>query len=179
MQFSGRNVPLWQLNGIYVSGSHLVESADKPRTWQSVSDDPRATQTTHTEAYIYCLNTTTHCIPVVTDAGTIIRFRDWEELENGDLPGQYEWNFRVMQELNTNDPHAQWENIGGPNYYSAVSPIMQIATPNGKVPIASIRIGDTVFADVHGGTPTLTTVLGVCNVITMSDAHNHFWATNV
>jgi hypothetical protein len=179
LQFSGRSVPLWQLNGVYVSGSHLVESTDNPGTWHSVSDDPRATLTQHTEEYIYCLNTTTRVIPVVTDTGSIIWFRDWEELEDTDTRGQYEWNFRVMQELNKDAPHAQWGKIGGPNYYSAVSPNMQIATPNGKVPIASIRIGDTVFADVHNGTRTLTTVLGICNIITMSDVHNHFWATNM
>jgi hypothetical protein len=84
-----------------------------------------------------------------------------------------------MQELNKGAPHVQWGKIGGPNYYSAVSPIMQIATPNGKVPITSIRIGDTVFGDVHNGTPTLTTVLGICNIITMADTTNPFWATNM
>jgi hypothetical protein len=178
LQFSGRRVPLWQLNGVYVSGSHLVESADKPGIWHSVSDDPRATLTQHTEEYIYCLNTTTRVIPVITETGNILRFRDWEELENTDIRGQYEWNFRVMHELNKNVPLAHWGEIGGANYYPAVSPNLHVATPNGNVPIESIRIGDTVFSDIAKNVPTLTTVIGVCHVNTMADTANPFWATN-
>jgi len=178
MQFSGCNVPLWQLNGIYVSGSHLVESADKPGAWQSVSDDPRATQTSHTEEYIYCLNTTTHCIPVVTNTGSILRFRDWEELENGDLPGQYEWNFRVMQELNKSAPHTTWSNtIGADMPYPAVSPSTYVATPNGHREISAIQVGDTVYSDITSREPT--TVVGVCQIQTTAEVSGGLWETSM
>ena len=178
MQFSGRDVPLWLIDGVYVSGSHLVESSIKPGTWHPVADDTRAIRTAYTDGYIYCLNTTTHCIPVVTNTGTVLRFRDWEELEDDDTRGHFEWNFRVMQELNKTAPNTTWSNaIGAQMPYPAVSPNTHIMTPNGARQIDSIRVGDKVYSDAMLQQPT--TVVGVCHIRTDADPTSDLWATGM
>jgi hypothetical protein len=178
LQFSGRDVPLWMIDGVYVSGSHLVESSAKPGTWHPVAEDSRAIRTAYTDGYIYCLNTTTHCIPVVTNTGAILRFRDWEELEDADVRGHYEWNFRVMQELNKTAIHTTWSNaIGAEMPYPAVSPNTYVATPNGNREIASIRVGDTVYSDITSHEPT--TVVGVCKIQTIAEVSGGLWETSM
>ena len=84
IRMEGNNIPLYNLNGIYVSGSHLVKGTD--HVWKLVASDERAVKTDKTSTILYCFNTTSNMIPiVVTDQSQQhILFRDWEEIDNDD-----------------------------------------------------------------------------------------------
>ena len=89
----GRDIPLHYLNGIIVSGSHLVKGEDGE--WKSVSKDERATQTSiEDKSTLYIVLIQLHIIFLYsTDSKSeIILFRDWEEIDDEDEKGQYEWN---------------------------------------------------------------------------------------
>ena len=108
IQMDGTEIPLYYLNGIMVSGSHLVKGKDGE--WKSVSEDERATQTNVESSVLYCFNTTTHTIPVINTESEITLFRDWDELEDDDEKGQYEWNYIVLKMLNKFTNYNTWKD---------------------------------------------------------------------
>ena len=179
MKMSGKSVKLWNMNGIYVTGSHLVESRPNSNSWHSVATDSRAVKTSYREGYIYCLNTTTHTIPVNTTDGSIITFRDWEELADKDAYGHYEWNYRVLQALNSSKSYKQWaDSINSSIYYPAVAPSTYIETPLGNRRICDIHIGDLVYDQNH----IPTDVIGIIHSTTRVSKQallKGTWATNM
>lgn len=109
IEMDGKDIPLYNLKGILVSGSHLVKGTDGE--WKSVSNDERAFQTDIESSILYCFNTTTHNIPVFTDSKSeIIHFRDWEEIADDDQKGQYEWNYIVLKMLNKLSNYESWKD---------------------------------------------------------------------
>lgn len=174
---SGRDVPLWHIDSIYVSGTHLVQSETNSESWHPVAEDPRAVRTSYMEGYIYCLNTSSHIIPIENGNGQIIHFRDWEELDNLDSKGHFEWNFNVSRELNASQSYEKWGPFArGLIAYPALSSNTLINTPDGLVPLSSIRIGDIV----HGQDMKPTEVLGVCTVRTyIQNPSENVWASNM
>jgi hypothetical protein len=73
MRLTRRNEKMYELNGITVSGSHVVEFCDK---WIKVSDHPYANLlASYNKPYLYCLNTSSKTITI---DGT--KFTDWDEL---------------------------------------------------------------------------------------------------
>jgi hypothetical protein len=108
IQMDGTEIPLYHLNGIMVSGSHLVKGKDGE--WKSVSEDERAIETRVESSVLFCFNTTTHNIPVYSDKKEIIIFRDWEEIEDDDEKGQYEWNYIVLKMLNKFTNYNIWKD---------------------------------------------------------------------
>ena len=170
MEFQHETAEMYELYGIHVSGSHIVfkdENANEPIF---VRDHPAAIRQFcwfEKPITLYCLNTTTHRIPVVslgTDAsGHIvhrqIQFSDWEELPDSEtLPGgkheddpQLRWNRHVFETLN---PGAEWAAEAAETISEAVlHPTTLVRTPNnGLLEISNIRPGMEVLdAD---GTPT-------------------------
>jgi hypothetical protein len=173
---SGRGVPLWRIDNIYVSGTHLIQSDINSDSWHPVSQDSRAHRTSYMEGYIYCLNTSSHTIPVETSDGKHINFRDWEELDNSDRRGHFEWNYNVSRELNKSASYEKWGPLGREDiHYPALSSNTQIKTPNGNISISSVHVGDIVYG--HDMKPT--EVLGVCTVQTYTDSNYDSWATNM
>ena len=95
LRMDGNATPLYELEGIRVSGSHLVHLNGK---WQSVSEDSRSVPVQQKESVLYCLNTTNRLIPVQTNKGSTVLFRDWEELDEEDTIGQEAWD-RVVSKI--------------------------------------------------------------------------------
>ena len=96
---NGKEVDLYNINGIYVSGSHLVLGTDN--NWKCVSSDERAVKVDIKSNIIYCFNTTTHNIPVFSSTlNNTIMFRDWEEIDDTDVLGQYIWIYTILKTLN-------------------------------------------------------------------------------
>jgi hypothetical protein len=95
LRMDGSTTPLYDLEGIRVSGSHLVNHQGK---WQSVSEDSRSVPVQQKESVLHCLNTTNRLIPVQTNQGSTVLFRDWEELEEKDTTGQEAWD-RVVSKI--------------------------------------------------------------------------------
>lgn len=139
MTFSGKNVTLYNLDGIYVSGSHLV----KGDTWHSVSKDSRAIKTTVQSNILYCFNTTSNTIPIHGSNGTVL-FRDWEEIAENDKKGQYLWNYIMLTTLNHSSNYSKWKD--GLTILENI-PLMNatVKTNKGFVDISTLRIHDTVL----------------------------------
>ena len=67
------NVDMYDLNGIIVSGTHMV----KHNKWIKVSEHPLSIKIVYSDPYIYCLNTSSKKI-LIND----MIFGDWDELYN-------------------------------------------------------------------------------------------------
>jgi hypothetical protein len=81
IKFLGTGVPMFVYEGVVVSGEHLVLEDGK---WIYVRDSPKSVEYYgHNPEFIYCLNTSTHRIPI----GNTI-FADYEEIEE---PPNYEF----------------------------------------------------------------------------------------
>lgn len=177
LKMSGKNVPLWIIEGIYVSGTHLVENEKVSDTWNSVETDIRSKKTHYTEGYLYCLNTTNHIIPVLGHLGKKIQFRDWEEIREYDIQTHYQWNYNILEFLNKHTPNIHWLHYVDINSsYPSLSPVVRICTPDGQKAISEIKIGDYVLDEFE----LPTEVLGVIETITEVPNNNTiYWSSNM
>jgi hypothetical protein len=108
MKMDGSESHMYELDGIYVSGSHLVKNREK---WHMVSEDERAVSIDTKWNIVYCLNTTSNNIPVWNKGEKeIIIFRDWEEIPNDDTIGQCLWTAIISHHLNPRRL-IEWGNI--------------------------------------------------------------------
>jgi len=138
IRMDGKEVPLFNINGIDVSGSHLVFGTDN--IWKSVSKDERAKPVDKKSDVLYCFNTTTHKIPV-SSSNSIIQFRDWEELEDDDVRGQFIWNYIILKNLNKHSNYTKWEK--GLKSYSDLPLIgsnIKVKTKDGFVEISKLSL---------------------------------------
>jgi hypothetical protein len=185
IQMDGRDIPLYYLDGILVSGSHLVKGEDGE--WKSVSQDDRAFQTNVESPILYCFNTTTHNIPIYNDKKTnIILFRDWEEIAEDDEEGQYEWNYIVLKMLNKLSNYDSWkDSLSISKNIPLMSSITKIKTQNGFLPIKRIlestAIGMNILVDSNGNTQkVMGIVLGEVNdVDTKKTLEQGLWNTEL
>jgi hypothetical protein len=147
----GKNVPMYTLNGIVVSGSHLVKGEDG--IWKSVAQDKRAKLVNEQTDILYCFNTTTHNIPIVscTETCSVILFRDWEEIADDDDLGQYTWNYLILKRLNNLSNYSKWKDS---LKVSAEMPIMgkkkKVKTVRGFVEISKLNILVDKVVDRYG-----------------------------
>jgi hypothetical protein len=148
----GKNVPLYNVEGIRVSGSHLIKGTDGQ--WKSVCEDERAIPTQDTCEILYCLNTTSHNIPIdSTTQGTKapLLFRDWEEFAEHDIKGHYSWNFIVLKLLNKYSSYSKWkDSLTISTEVPLLSPNMKVKTANGYVEVSKLVIGVTHVLDKDG-----------------------------
>jgi hypothetical protein len=149
---SGENVPLFNINNIIVSGSHLVLGTDN--VWKSVAKDERAIPVTTTSPLLYCFNTTSHSIPIISSTNnntTNTLFRDWEEIEDEDYKGQWLWNYNILKTLNKGTNYTKWKDSLHPG---ATIPLMSgntsIKTSQGFVPISSLEINKSYVIGKDG-----------------------------
>jgi hypothetical protein len=109
IQSNGSQIELYDLLGIRVSGSHLVQQPNGE--WKSVSSDKRAIQLKEVSPILYCFNTTSNCIPIQSpNENTTFLFRDWEEIGNDDHKGQYIWNYMISNMLNRGSANKAWKH---------------------------------------------------------------------
>ena len=132
----GTHTPLYELEGIRVSGTHLVQHGS---TWHSVAEDSRAKPISERLERLFCLNTSNQIIPVLTNQGTTLLFRDWEEIEGHDTVGQRGWNKLVASLLGGLQVDAQAEDMS-----CLMDPTIPVPTPQGLKPLHSLQIGDEV-----------------------------------
>ncbi len=144
IHMDGEGVDLYDLVGVTVSESHLVKGTDG--IWKSVGQDERAKKTEKRERILYCLNTATRIIPVRGSDGSVLSFRDWEEIEDDDEAGQYGWNELVLSLLNGQDTqreHSQREHsqqkdhLRMPTDIPLVAPERKVKTRHGFVPVSA------------------------------------------
>jgi hypothetical protein len=136
----GTDVPLYDVEGIIVSGSHLIKGLNG--VWKSVCDDERASPITSISHTLYCFNTTTHVIPVYSPfTRTTLSFRDWEEFSDEDEKGHYLWNYLILTLLNENANYASWKDS---LTISTNMPLMsgntEVKTTEGFVPLSQLTL---------------------------------------
>ena len=139
IETTGKDVQLFDLEGIEVSGSHLVESGGK---YIPVANDPRSKKIETRSDILYCFNTTSNKIPVYTPEKTII-FRDWEEISEDDKKGQYLWNYMILKTLNKSANYTKWKD----SMSSSNIPLMnrKVKTIKGFINISEIKVLDKVL----------------------------------
>jgi len=172
IKMDGSQIPLYNLNGIFVSGSHLVLGTDG--IWKSVASDERAKLTDESSHILYCFNTTTHNIPVCSTSSDIILFRDWEELEEDDKVGQFSWNYLILKTLNNCSNYSKWKN--GITHTTEI-PIMGkevlVKTKAGFVEISKLVMGIDKVLDKNG---VEQNILGIINgVIDNCKSNDNKW----
>jgi len=150
LMLEGHRTPLFSLEGIRVSGSHLVLGSD----WHSVEQDPRASSIADRLDRLYCLNTSTQRIPVLNNQGSIILFRDWEEIDSRDTIGQAGWNRLVSSLLGGIQPSAQTDT------FCLMDPRIEIPCAQGNKLLESIQIGDEIVLTYNNHTRVIGIVEG-------------------
>ena len=136
-----QNEQMYSVNGILVSGSHLIWS-DEEEEWIPVKELPSAVSTLQRPSHLVCLRTSTRKIVLRGWNGTPFVFRDWEELPL-DLPeADSLWNYLVSKILQ------QETEPTVPNEDPLCGPRCRVQLKTGeKVLIGMIRIGDTLYSE--------------------------------
>ena len=171
----GKNIPLYQLHGIHVSGSHLVKGTDGE--WKSVSEDERAIRSDRTSPIIYCFNTTSNTIPIKSTSNTVIWFRDWEEIKNDDTNGQFMWNYLISKILHRDTNYNAWKSNLTMHCETAILGLeVLVKTTEGFVPIWLLTNFGTV-ADRDGKAQA---VLGIVHgEVANAEETNGKWHTEL
>jgi hypothetical protein len=133
MRLNAKDNPMYELNGIIVSGSHRVFHENK---WIYVKDHPSIKLIlNYSEPYLFCLNTTSKKI-IIND----LIFCDWDELYDNNL--EKILNCKITNKLKHNEIIKETTNIhfyldnGFPGYTN-------ITLENGTIKcIHQIEIGD-------------------------------------
>ena len=148
IEMDGMNIPLYDVEGVFVSGSHLIKGTDGE--WKAVADDERAIVTNKMVDILYCLNTTTHNIPIKSNKG-MIYFRDWEEFAEEDTRGHYTWNYEVLKELNKYVSYDKWKkSLTISTEVPLLSENSKVKTSDGYQLLSSITIGNEKIMDKNG-----------------------------
>ena len=137
MMFSAdESAELYNVDGIIVSGTHIIYEKGRPIF---VKDYPAATLFKGQVGDLYCLNTSSHKIPVLGKNGIYV-FADWEELDNGPME---EWDILVQKTLNGG------KVLNRPNKTISESEsgflsTGTVYTQNGALQIGALAVGDIV-----------------------------------
>ena len=147
---------LYNINGIRVTGDHLVTHPDHPRTLIPAREYPGALPLKQGTLEwmrggrdLWCLTTSTRRIPVKGSTSTgIIMFADWEEIPDDDMAGQAAWFRSVWATLNNTTAPVMPSAVLIGN--AGISPDCLIACQGwaGGVtwkPIREVGLGDRVF----------------------------------
>ena len=135
---TGENEPIYVLDGIRVSGAHLVWHKDE---WIPVQQHPDALPSFSTCAKLYCLRTSTRNIPLQGLQSEWI-FRDWEELPTNLPTSDTIWDFLVSEILNESAPTQDT-----PQEIPLLHPSCQVMFKTGEMRnLFEVSIGDTIYA---------------------------------
>lgn len=138
IKMDGSDIQLYEIDGAYLSGTHLVKGLDK--IWKAVANDVRAVKTDKESKILYCFNTTSNNIPVYTRYSVLL-CRDWEEIGNDDDKGQYIWNYHISHILNKNSEYTLWkQNIKMYVNVAVIGEDTLVKTSDGFVKIKDIEL---------------------------------------
>jgi len=145
IKMDGKDVKLYSVNGIIVSGSHLIYGLDKQ--WKCVEDDTRAKPVNIKSNILYCFNTTTHTIPVYSpELNKNIWFKDWEELDDNDLKGQYLWSYSILKMLNKCTNYNIWRRgLKFSNEIPLIGRRIKVKTSQGFVEVNDVKLFEKVL----------------------------------
>lgn len=157
---------LYLLEGILVTGDHLVWTADGKRIPvrshpAAIRQDPTIWRWLQGGTELWCLTTSNRIIPCKATAATAaatVRFADWEEIEEEDTGALTAWYTEVWRTLNKEIPvvPASTQVLEAE---AGLSPDCQVACLDWRStlvykPIREIAVGERVF-----DSPTTTTMV--------------------
>jgi hypothetical protein len=140
MKFITTSDDLYDINGVIVSGSHIIYKDGSPYLVKDYKGAIPYNGQPISE--LYCLITSDHTISVVSNNGLEV-FADWEEFSSyTDLE---KWHKQVFETLNPGVLYKAPIDLRNLHTESVFSENTQVYTPEGYVPIKSLLPGDWVF----------------------------------
>ena len=138
IKVTSEGLDMYNLNGIIVSESHIVNYLDK---WIPVKEHPLAIKIyNYTEPFLYCLNTTSKIIVLNN-----IVFTDWDEIYDDSLDFIYYYTY------NNNNRHI----------HDGFDKDTKINLKNEETTLKNIKIGETLSSEgIVYGTVELSNYLG-------------------
>jgi hypothetical protein len=137
LRVAGENEPMYSLDGILVSGAHLVLYNEE---WIPVQNHPDATHSFVKCPFLICLRTSTRNIPLKGLQQEWI-FRDWEELPTNMPTSDAIWDFLVSEILNQT---ASTQAI--PKEIPLLKPSCQVMFKTGEFrTVEEVKIGDSIY----------------------------------
>jgi hypothetical protein len=176
IKMDGSEVELYSIDGILVSGSHLVKGTDG--IWKEVKEDSRSFKSFYKSSVIYCFNTTSNQIPVFRTTNSALFFRDWEEIDNNDTNGHILWNQLILHLLHTNNTLTSWkQDLNLSSDLPLLHPNYLVKTINGFVHISSIKLSDKILDRNGKEQQVLGIIYGQIDEIDKDE--NHIWSTSL
>ena len=144
------HIPMYNYNGIYVSGSHIVW---ENKQWITVASSEKGVQVPYDGERLYSLRTTSRDIFTKNLNGDILLFKDWEEIPEGDERTDSEWDI-LVQHLLGNTTINTTPSTTDPLF----SPATFVIKDMRLVPLHTIQIGDFIGDNIKGDP---TRVMGI------------------
>lgn len=140
LQVNGEKEQMYSLDGIRVSGAHLVWSEEEEE-WISVAEHPDAQTSFAKCPILICLRTSTRIIPL-RGLQTTWNFRDWEELPMNLPTSDTIWDFLVSEILN------EKPNQGStPEEIPLLRSICKVLYKTGEMRhLSEVSIGDCIYS---------------------------------
>jgi len=148
----GTTTTLYDLEGIHVSGSHLVKGEDG---WHSVAEDSRVKAVCFRVPRLYCLNTSDRIIPIQNAANKPVQFRDWEEIDADDEEGMEGWDRLISRMLGKVTTEGDVDGT-----FCLMDPRITVPTTQGIKAIQDLRIGDQIELSFNNPTRIIGLVKG-------------------
>ena len=140
LHVSGEHEPIFALDGIRVSGAHLVWFEQK-QEWIPVAHHPQAQLSLQGCPRLVCLRTSTRNIPL---RGTTMqwKFRDWEELPLDMEAADRIWDSLVSVMLNKEGTHQEV-----PHEIPLLQDTCKVMYKTGEMrKLSELRIGDSIYS---------------------------------
>jgi hypothetical protein len=147
---SGKSEPMFVLDGIRVSGAHLVWNEDT-QDWIAAAHHPRSSLSFQKCERLVCLRTSTRNIPL-QGLQKKWTFRDWEELPSNLPSSDTIWDFLISEILNEKPSH-----VPTPKEHPLLKPTCKVMYKTGELrSIAEVQIGDCIYSSEG-----FTTITGI------------------
>ena len=138
IKMKGKGITLYDINGINLSGTHLIYGTDGE--WKSVINDERSIITHKESSTLYCFNTTSNKFPVIKN-DFVLYCRDWEEIPNDNIEFYKEWEKIIYKKLNNSSESISYIQ----HILSLIGNNNVVKTKDGYTHITDIEIGSFIL----------------------------------
>jgi hypothetical protein len=164
-RFNGSDTPMVRIDGIHVSGNHYVFKA---RGAVCRADQHPAAIDASSLSRMYCLATSTHRIPVMTDKNTVLEFADYEESSD---PATIA-TAQQTAEMALNGSYG----LTVADYSLGLDPTLCVKTSNGAwKKLSHVRVND----ELEGGARVFGVVKELCKDICVTPAGHYISAAQL
>jgi hypothetical protein len=163
-RFDGSHTQMVRIDGVHVSGNHYVF---KPRGAVCRADQYPTAVEAPTLTRMYCLATSTHRIPVMTDKNTVLEFADYEESSD---PKTIAAAQRAAERALNGSYGPTVED-----YSLGLDPTFQVKTTGGWKKLTHVRIND----ELEGGSRVFGVIREACESLCLTPAGHHISAAQL